>query len=422
MPALAVAVGEAPSAFIPAGPFRAKFTGYLKLPLRGTYEFSLAGRGAVELAFNGEPVMSVPQGDLSTAKPATANLAKGFNKLELTYTSLPDGEASLRLLWAHDEFPAEPVSAALWSFDGRDADWQHGTAQRLGRQLFAERHCIACHTLPDGVVEQIAKSPQAMPELSAAAPSLIAAGQRFDASWLRQWMFDPASLRNRTTMPQTLAHLDAKAQSQHAADIAAFLLAQKDDAFKPLAADAGDGRASGSDELVAQGAALFEDRGCIACHRFTPPGDADEFNRVSLHYVGQKYQAGALAAFLSDSHRYYAWNRMPKFALDAAEAAALAAFLRRNSEGRLPPQAAAPAASADRGRALFAEVGCANCHAVSKGDDAKAVPRERIAMADLAHGCLADRDGNAKFAPRFATSDAEREARRARCSKPISHR
>jgi mono/diheme cytochrome c family protein len=283
---------------------------------------------------------------------------------------------------------------------------------RRGRELLAERQCLQCHTLPNDIEDRISKSPLAMPELAGRAPSLTAVGQRFDATWLRQWIIDPASLRNRTTMPRVLAHLDAKTQAQHAADIAAFLGEQHDDAFTPLAANAGDALASNDDKLVARGEALFEDRGCIACHRFTPASEDDEFNRVSLHFVGQKYRAGALAALVMNSHQFYAWNRMPKFTLADAEAEALASFLRHSSAGKLPPVAAAAKPNAERGQALFAEVGCASCHETRALKGTIPAQPERTDINALAHGCLADDDVVARAAPRFAFTDDQRHALR----------
>jgi mono/diheme cytochrome c family protein len=406
MPAIVNEPKQSPSPFVPMA-VHERITGYLKLPLRGEYEFSFAGVGSIKLLVNGQQVAQMPNGNFENLPPVKVNLVKGYNRVEIDYHSSQEVH-QLRMAWASDEFPAEPVPPNLWWFDSRDAEWQQGMALRHGRQLFAERRCTQCHEISQVAVDHIKSSPRPMPELASDAPSLIAAGQRFEASWLRQWTVDPASLRNRTTMPRVLAHLDAKTQTQQAADIAAFLGEQRDEEFKPLAPDAGDGRASDSDELCKQGEELFEDRGCIACHRFTPPSESDEFHRVSLHFAGQKYQPGALAAFLKDSQHYYAWSRMPKFAVTDGEATALAAFIRRGSQGQLPPVAAAAAPNAERGRKLFAEVGCANCHALGQGDRV-IPPRGRIALVDRNAGCLGA-DEDAKTSPRFVFDEAQRTA------------
>src|SRR3954454_1896286 len=55
--ALCVPAGTAPSAFVPAGAFRATFTGAINLKLRDEFTFTAHGRGAVEMSVNGDVVL-----------------------------------------------------------------------------------------------------------------------------------------------------------------------------------------------------------------------------------------------------------------------------------------------------------------------------------------------------------------------------
>ncbi|MCA9267610.1 MAG: c-type cytochrome, partial [Planctomycetales bacterium] len=377
------------------------FTGYLKLPLRGDFRFSLRGRGSARLTLGEEQILAVGPGDLATAAPATVELAKGWNKLRLEYESPATGDAAVRLVWESDEFPSESVSPQILSHDGRDAAWQKGQALRQGRQMFAQGRCLKCHTTDEKLAAAMALS-GAMPELQADAPSLVEAGGRLREEWIARWIVAPSALRNRTTMPHVLAHLDAGDAAQEAADIAACLAGKTGDTpaqAKPEA-DAGD---------VKAGLKLFEERGCIACHRFSPPEAEDEFDRLSLHFAAAKYQPTALARYIADSRAHYAWSRMPKFVFSPEEAAALAAYVASESHGELPQAADALQGDAQRGKKLLATRGCANCHVIERGAPTSPATAKNIAAVDAQKGCLAE-DAAAGAAPRFGFSAEERAA------------
>ncbi len=376
-------------------------TGYVKLRLRGEYDFSLAGRGGVKLSLNDELVLQAAGDDLAKTKPVHVELVKGYNKLRLEYESPAAGDAVLRLVWASDEFPAEPIFPQLLMHDGRDAAWRKGRTLRDGRLLLAQGHCLKCHAAPDEFQAALAKADVGMPQLCAAAPSLAGVGSRLSTKWIENWIVEPAKMRNRTTMPRMLAH-DGATNLVDAVAIAAYLSSLKED---DIAADAADDKA-----LVEAGLALFEDRGCIACHRFTPPNDEDEYDRVSLHFVGEKFLPGALATFLIDTHRHYAWSRMPKFDLTKDEAAALAAYLRSESKGKVEGFAVMNPIVPEQGRELFTTRGCAACHSIDPEEKRPAASAKPLAQADATVGCLAESPPNG--APQFGFDEAQRSARR----------
>jgi len=248
----------------------------------------------------------------------------------------------------------------------------------------AQRNCLTCHASPAALT---ATGAAKMPELARDAPRLTGAGSRLQQDWVAAWIADPTALRNKTTMPAALAHLPAERRAAEAADLAAYVASLKsgDTATGP----AGGGHAAPAGEkLIEKGEILFEDRGCIACHRFTPPGEDDEYDRVSLHFVGAKFHAGALKSFLLDPRANYRWSRMPHPRLQPDEAAALAAHLRKSATGAAP----APKATGDatRGKILFSRRGCANCHAAEADKPQPSLKAGDLFAANPGGGCLAE--------------------------------
>ena len=73
LPALHVAEGEPPTPFLPPGPFRSEFSGYLVLDLSAVLTFSLTGRGTAVLELNGKEVLA-GEGDLSAAGMVTVRV------------------------------------------------------------------------------------------------------------------------------------------------------------------------------------------------------------------------------------------------------------------------------------------------------------------------------------------------------------
>jgi cytochrome c551/c552 len=102
-----------------------------------------------------------------------------------------------------------------------------GSAER-GKQLFEIRGCLACHKhadFPKGTMTQ-------GPDLSRIGAKLAAGGNPDGPRWLYTWLKNPSQYHARTLMPnlflEPMAGADGK-QIDPAADIAAFLLASKED-------------------------------------------------------------------------------------------------------------------------------------------------------------------------------------------------
>ncbi|NOX53709.1 MAG: c-type cytochrome, partial [Planctomycetes bacterium] len=436
--ALHVPAGEAPSPFISPGPFRAIMDGYLRVDLKGRYLFGLRGTGQASLVINGRLVRSA-SGRLSQAPFAAAELKAGLNRLRIVYEAPKDLDAVFRLYWKSDRFAAEPIPpTALWH-DRRDPTVQAGLAMRLGRELFATRQCLRCHPSP-----RSAGPRGSMPELRFTPPRLTASAARFRERWLQAWLLDPATVRNKVFMPRVLVG-DTERQRRDAADIAAYLISLRPPSAGPMAGGTAESRRSASttgptggdqpavaasssepsaqearsgNERADQGELLFEDLGCIACHTFLPPNEPDEYDRISLAHIDAKYQPGALAAFLRRPSEFFPGTRMPDLQLTELEAQALAAFLRsRSRSSGLELAGSAQPGDPARGKQLFAERGCNQCHAIQAQEELPA-PNRRPLFASAGNdprklsgrGCLAATEHDRADAPDFSFSAEQRRA------------
>ncbi len=156
------------------------------------------------------------------------------------------------------------------------------------------------------------------------------------------------------------------------------------------------------------GMGLYEHRGCIGCHRFTPPEAEDAFDRVSLYFAASKFQPGGLAEFLRDTTAHYPWSRMPKFDFGPDEAAAIETWIRKESRGRLKR---AEDGEASRGAKAFTAYRCDACHAVDRGKSPAGVPDAINPFACRGErGCMAS-DAEARGeAPILAVDGPQREA------------
>ncbi len=395
--ALHVPAGTAPTPFLKTGPFAARFDGYVKLELGGDFAFSLKGNGRAALRINGTEVLSAKD-DLSQADGSTVSLPQGYNRIELTYHSPAAGAATVRLYWASDEFSTEPIPPSQLFHDGANRQLNKAMRLRMGRELFATRSCAKCHGLPAGLTGRDLK----MPEMSTNNPHLADVGRRLTEDWMARWILNPETLRNNVTMPRLL-HADTDADRQKAADLAAYLagLGRKK-GTGPICRNGPQGALHKLDlspvfaqlpgkQEIAQGEILYENLGCIACHRSTKPDKEDEFDRTSLCFVHWKYSEGALSDFLKKPQQHYAHIRMPDFLLKTEEARLLAAYLRSTSSSELPSGPVPDRGDPDRGKELFGRIGCANCHSVTAGSTDTRSELAIVRIKRTNRGCLAGR-------------------------------
>ena len=385
-------ISDAPTPFLSPGPFSLEVSGTLHTSLSGFYNFKIEGRGAPRMWLNDRLTLS-HEAHLATTEAIL--LQKGHNPIRIQYTSPNQGSARLRLWWKGYNFGWEPVPSSVFFHDSGSGDLADPRRRRLGRQLFADHKCDACHRTE---IDE-----PSMFELSLAAPDLSAAGDRFRATWLQQWLVSPKKLRPDTGMPSVLG--DGEAAIRDAADITAFLLSRRG----ATSANSTIGNAT-SDSPHAHGAMLYERLGCITCHHLKAPDTLDPFGRISLHDANAKFRSHALAAFLENPIAYHAASKMPDFRLSANESSQLAAYLRSESKGRFTESG--PSGNAERGQRLFVQVGCQQCHSIGEAF-ATREPHLEWRQAVANSGCLArTRSTLDEHVPAFSFSEDQLHALR----------
>ena len=400
--ALHVPAGSSATPLLDIERVRATFQGYLLVDLPGDCVFSLRGTGHAVLKLNDATVLTC-DGIFSQTKPASVRLPKGHNTLQLDYTSPPADDATVRLYWESESFPTEPIPATLLYHDADDTQLVTANQLRTGRELFATHGCVKCHALPS----PLTVNDGAMPELPHNAPSLADAATRLNGDWMLRWLQNPRAMRNKGRMPQVL-HGDKPDRPQQAADLVAYL------AGSPAKNGADQNETNNQqpheDALIDTGEILFEDLGCIGCHRTSMPEEEDEFLRASLAYVGAKFRPGTLQSFLQRPHRSYAWSRMPDFRLQPEEASALVAYLLDTTTELPPVEEPTPAGDSERGTDLFQTLGCANCHATDGSGETKEPALPSVVTAPAERGCLANTTTRKQGVPDFDFTDDERAA------------
>ena len=227
-----------------------------------------------------------------------------------------------------------------------------------GSDLFLERGCYGCHTMPG-----MANLPKLAPPLAGLDTKLVDARR-----WIPAWLRDPASLSRHTLMPRFTP------TDEEAAKITAFLLSLPGEK-PPPPVDLG----SASSE---SGERIFKARGCRGCHGIDPD-EAGAAPRVpSLARIGSTVRPAWLDRWLADPRAVNPESPMPKIKLadeggkeDQARHD-LVAYLATRRGPELPAPAV-DSAAADRaeGRRLVEQYECAGCHTIPGFEKARpAVP------------------------------------------------
>lgn len=276
----------------------------------------------------------------------------------MKFLPLAAAALALSVIVAHAA-PSVPALARLGESKASDS-------RLAGELLLSELSCFACH---EGAAATDWKS----------GPKLDAVGSRVQPSYLRSFLSEPGKTRPGTTMPDVLAALPAEQREGVLDDLVHFLASRDETPATPM---------SGSAEA---GAKLFETIGCVACHAAKPLGD-----------LSAKYASGQLAAFLLDPLKVRPSGRMPSLHLTPQEAADIAAHLAPNAQPR--ETFSLDETKAQRGRAAFAQLGCAACHEAAE----KRGPS--FVASDPDRGCLSS--ATSSRAPRYDLDDAQRSALR----------
>lgn len=435
--AWSVPAGEAPTPFLPRGPTQLEAKTHLRVDLPGEYQFQIEGNTPAVLVINdgeviahpGSATTDSPAGDqpgVSTATTASSrlggvrgttsppmNLRAGWLAIGLRTELTSEGSRG-RVLWRSDSFGWEPLPPTLLRYDPHQEELQTSAELRRARQQIGELRCFRCHDRQLGV--------DALPELVNEAPPLHEVASRLHPDWLQAWLTDPQSLRPGTAMPACFRPADPQS-GQDIADVTAYLLSMKrvgaiqgaSPRHLELPADARD-----------RGRDLYEDLGCLACHRLNAPTVSDPWSRLSLAHVAAKFVPEALVDYLRVPHRHHHATRMPNFGLSETEATDLVAFLLTAGDQPLPAHESVSSAAGEAGKAIAISAGawksgdpergrarvrraqCANCHPMAADASPASTPPALAQGSIRDRGCLGPTPSLRGIAPHFSLSDTDR--------------
>ncbi len=296
---------------------------------------------------------------------------------------------------------------------------RHGdiSVESSGTLLVSELSCTSCHQ---------SSGTQFAPKKG---PNLDAIGSRVRADWVRRFLESPSRVKPGTTMPDVMSDLPDEEKAATIDAISAYLSTLRQPHVEI--------KASGANPVPAEfwnkgdserGRKLYHQIGCVACHAaeedfdvagFKPsPYDemldqlepeelkelglssaARRFESVPMPVLAEKYSAESLTFFLLNPEHSRPSGRMPNFQLQAIDAADISSWLLKKVESHQsasnspndstqPLDASTQMELVQRGRKLFVELHCINCHDVN-GLDRQAVesPFEQLEL-DSGKSCV----------------------------------
>ena len=172
-----------------------------------------------------------------------------------------------------------------------------------GTKLFEELGCHGCHP-----TEGFGKDEHRM-----IGPDLMEIRSKVNAQWLVEWLKGPKDFRPTTRMPDfMLDEDDARAITSYLWQNSREAEVEEQEEF--------------SDEMIDEGAYLFESIGCLACHSDIAD-DEERTHGPNLARIGEKVRYGYLVSWLLDPESHQPKTRMPDFRLDEEDSRFLAAYL-----------------------------------------------------------------------------------------------
>lgn len=412
------APGESPHPSIAGEHLQGRFVGTLNVRRPGNYSFDAAGAGSLRLLVNGQTVFEGPLSREPQGNGPSIALDFGPASLSADYTVDGSQPAALQTFWRREGDFREPISADSLRHNHSQtipAIVEKTEQRTMGRRLFAELRCDACHAV-DGGDDWLTSHREAP------APDLTNLGRRIKPGWLQRWLADPHFLQPAATMP-ALFHQSPQEQIDQYALLALLIGEPSSDSS---AVDA---------TLSQKGEAVFEQTGCIACHLKPDERPSEESDLRPLRGVGSKLTAAALRERIADPRKHFPGSRMPDFEFERENPAgleALVAYLSQSRELVWESLAAGPsddqilerwrAVGGDApaedplkqlGRWVLDDKGCLSCHQFeghtpeqNSAPTLKSVAR-RTAVDDGLRGCLAPDAGDV---PRYAFSSEQRDA------------
>lgn len=218
-----------------------------------------------------------------------------------------------------------------------------------GIKLFEELGCHGCH-LTEGFGRD---------EYRMIGPDLMEISSKVNAEWLVEWLKGPKDFRPTTRMPDfELGADEARAITSYLWQNSKEVEVKEQDEF--------------NEEMVEEGAFIFEGIGCLACH--SDEEDAEKMHGPNLTRIGEKVDYEYLVSWLLDPKLHQPKTRMPDFRLDEEDATYLAAYLMSlRSEGyEVSTEETSWLHNKDtarQGERLINRYGCFGCHEIAGMDE-----------------------------------------------------
>jgi mono/diheme cytochrome c family protein len=304
-----------------------------------------------------------------------------FSKLGCTTCHNGDGFAT-RLPDAHNNLlPMELVEGSCGKCHGPEIDTVAPTLA-AGDRLIDLYNCKGCH--------QLGKTP----DLTTSAPDLSNIGGKVNQTWLKDWLNHPGSYDGNTKMPDfLLTNNEIQALSD-------YLMVVKEPSYLNTFLKEGN-RTKGIDidsidedeldERLEKGRLSFSTSRCLTCHKLNGRGGelAPELGRIVL-----KTNRNWLKAWVSNPQQWNFITIMPQFNLTNEAVTNLVEYLIDESEAdesdtaenksiKQKRSTADQKGSEIRGRNLFTNKGCLNCHRMQGVEKTGNFASSLAEMADL---------------------------------------
>ena len=261
-----------------------------------------------------------------------------------------------------------------------------------GRLLFNELGCVNCHGGDTGLPAR-------------RGPELTNVTQTETADWLRDFLLNPSSARNGTSMPHLLAPNDSKS-AEAIVHYLASLNTPRSKAKDPKHVNAKRGRA------------LYHSLGCVSCH--APEKDfsllesvpeAKDFTYPSVEFpeLQRKYSLQSLSEFLKEPLKTRTDGRMPRTLMTEDDAVDLAGYLLgfEDSDGtiakKITPLKPDPQLVGE-GLALVRALKCASCHNLPKS----AAAPFPVSIKTATGGCMTETPSSS--VPQYRLGQKQRQA------------